>query len=521
MAEKKGSKDAGVPPKELEKAKGGGAEKKSFMKRFGMPLAILVFLAVMLLPTPAGLLPAGHRMLAILCFAVVIWITEAVTYPVSATVIASLMLLTLGTAPSLKPAAAAAGKTIGFGQAITMTFSGLSAGGTILVGAAMFLAAAMTSTGLDKRIALTILSKVGPKTNRIVAGMIFVGFVLAFFVPSTTARVGCILPIVLGIIAAFNLPLQSRFSALLMVATVHAASIWNIGIKTAAAQNMVALGFIEKELGGGITWLHWFVVAAPYAAVMSFVLYFLCIKLLPAEMSEVEGGDATVKKAMAELGPMRAPEKKLLAISLLLLLCWVTEKTVHPISTTASTVIAITLMFMPGIEIMTWKDAQAKVSWGTLVLFGIGISMGSALLSTKAAMWLAEWLVQTLGLASMEVFAVFAILAAFLIIVHLGFASATAVASSMIPIMIAVLKSLNLSEGVVEGMNMIDITMLLQFVVSFGFVLPVNSPQGILAYATETFTAKDCMKVGIPVTIIGYILLLVFAKTYWAVLGIF
>jgi len=121
----------------------------------------------------------------------------------------------------------------------------------------------------------------------------------------------------------------------------------------------------------------------------------------------------------------------------------------------------------------------------------------------------------------MEVFAVFAILAVFLIVVHLGFASATAVASSMIPIMIAVLKSLNLSEGVVDGINIIDITMLLQFVVSFGFVLPVNSPQGILAYATETFSAKDCMKIGIPVTIIGYILLLVFAKTYWTVLGIF
>jgi di/tricarboxylate transporter len=115
----------------------------------------------------------------------------------------------------------------------------------------------------------------------------------------------------------------------------------------------------------------------------------------------------------------------------------------------------------------------------------------------------------------MEVFAVFAILAAFLVVVHLGFASATAVASSMIPIMIAVLKSLN-----IEGLNMVDITMLLQFVVSFGFVLPVNSPQGILAYATETFTAKDCMKVGIPVTIIVYILLLVFAKTYWTVIGI-
>ena len=239
------------------------------------------------------------------------------------------------------------------------------------------------------------------------------------------------------------------------------------------------------------------------------------MKLLPAEMDEVEGGDETVKKSMEELGPMHPTEKKLLVISVLLLAAWVTEKVLHPVSTTASTVIAITIMFLPGIDIMTWKEAQSRVSWGTLVLFGIGISLGSALLSTKAAMWLATQLVTTLGLAAMGVFAVFAILAAFLIVVHLGFASATAVASSMIPIMIAVLKSLN-----IPGLNMIDITMLLQFVVSFGFILPVNSPQGILAFATETFTAKDCMKVGIPITIIGYILLLVFAQTYWRFLGI-
>lgn len=497
-------KEQGLEKKALE---GTPPMRTSFAKKYGLILALIVLVIVLALPTPKGLSIAGQRMLGVLCFAVVTWITEAVTYPVSATLIASLMLVLLGTAPSLVPAQAAAGKVIGFGQAVTMTFNGISAGGTVLVGAAMFLAAAMTNTGLDKRIALTILSKVGSKTSRIVAGMIFVGFVLAFFVPSTTARVGCIIPIVLGIIAAFGLSNQSRFAALLMVVTVHAASIWNIGIKTAAAQNMVALGFIERELGGTITWLHWFVAAAPYAAIMSVVLYFVCMKLLPAEMDEVEGGDETVKKSMEELGPMHPKEKKLLVISVLLLAAWVTEKVLHPVSTTASTVIAIT--------IMTWKEAQSRVSWGTLVLFGIGISLGSALLSTKAAMWLATQLVTTLGLAAMGVFAVFAILAAFLIVVHLGFASATAVASSMIPIMIAVLKSLN-----IPGLNMIDITMLLQFVVSFGFILPVNSPQGILAFATETFTAKDCMKVGIPITIIGYILLLVFAQTYWRFLGI-
>ncbi len=486
--------------------------KKSWFQKYGLIIAFIVLALVLAAPTPAGLSVGGQRMIAILLFAVITWISEAVTYPVSATIIASMMLLALGSAPALdKPTG-----TIGYGKAISMTFGGISSGGAILVGAALFLAAAMMTTGLDKRIALGILSKVGSKTNRIVAGMIFIGFVLAFFVPSTTARVGCIVPIVLGIISAFGMKNNSRFAALLMIATVHAASIWNIGIKTAAAQNMVAIGFINKELNADITWLHWFITAAPYAVIMSIVLYFLCTKLLPPETQEVAGGDQAVAKEIKELGPMKMSEKKLVIISVVLLFFWVTEGLLHKIPTTVSTCIAVTLMFLPGIGIMTWKQAQAKMSWGTLLLFGVGISLGSALLATKAAAWMAHQLVSGFGLASMSVFAVFAIMAMFLIVVHLGFASATAVASSMIPIMIAVLKSLN-----IPGLNVVDQTMLLQFVVSFGFILPVNSPQGILAFATDTFTAKDCIKVGLPLTIIGYILLLIFAQTYWKFMGIF
>jgi di/tricarboxylate transporter len=127
---------------------------------------------------------------------------------------------------------------------------------------------------------------------------------------------------------------NSRFAALLMIATVHAASIWNIGIKTAAAQNMVAIGFINKELNADITWLHWFITAAPYAAIMSIILYFLCMKMLPPETKEVAGGDEAVKKSMAELGPMKATEKKLVIISVVLLLFWVTEGILHKVPTT-------------------------------------------------------------------------------------------------------------------------------------------------------------------------------------------
>jgi len=33
--------------------------------------------------------------------------------------------------------------------------------------------------------------------------------------------------------------------------------------------------------------------------------------------------------------------------------------------------------------------------------------------------------------------------------------------------------------------------MVLQYVVSFGFILPVNAPQNMVAYGTETFEGRD------------------------------
>ncbi len=74
------------------------------------------------------------------------------------------------------------------------------------------------------------------------------------------------------------------------------------------------------------------------------------------------------------------------------------------------------------------------------------------------------------------------LLSLFLIVIHLGFASATALASTMIPIVIAVLQSV-----ATPGINVVGMTLLLQFVVSFGFILVVNAPQNMVAYGTDTF----------------------------------
>ena len=477
---------------------------------WGLVLAAAVLVAILLLPTPAGLAIAGHRMLAVFGFAVIVWVTEALDYAVSAVVIAALMAFFLGISPSLTNP----NVSIGTVQGLTIAMSGFGNTALTLVAAALFLAAAMTITSLDRRIALVILSRVGTRTNRIVIGAIVVSTVLAFLVPSATARAAAVIPIMMGVILAFGVDKKSRFAGLLMITTVQAVSIWNVGIKTAAAQNMVAIGFIQKMLGHDITWLSWLVAAAPFSILMSIGLYFIMMTMMPPEAKEIPGGHATVEKSLTELGPMTGKQGRLLAVSLILLCFWATEGVLHSFDSSTTTTIAVALLFLPGVGIMDWKTANPLIPWGTIVLFGVGISLGTALLQTQAAQWLANLIVEWFGLNQLPSLTILAVMAAFLVIVHLGFASATALASSLIPIVIAVLQKVQ-----TPGINVLGMTLVLQFVVSFGFILPVNSPQGMVAYGTETFVVRDFVRTGIAITVLAYLLTLLLGATYWRWLG--
>ncbi|MEJ7330307.1 SLC13 family permease, partial [Staphylococcus epidermidis] len=288
--------------------------KKSY-KPVWIIISFIILITILLLPTPAGLPVMAKAALAILAFAVVMWVTEAVTYPVSATLILGLMILLLGLSPvqdlSEKLGNPKSGDIIlkgsdilGTNNALSHAFSGFSTSAVALVAAALFLAVAMQETNLHKRLALLVLSIVGNKTRNIVIGAILVSIVLAFFVPSATARAGAVVPILLGMIAAFNVSKDSRLASLLIITAVQAVSIWNIGIKTAAAQNIVAINFINQNLGHDVSWGEWFLYAAPWSIIMSIALYFIMIKFMPPEHDAIEGGKELIKKELNKLGPV-------------------------------------------------------------------------------------------------------------------------------------------------------------------------------------------------------------------------
>lgn len=472
-------------------------------------LALVLYGIVLALPQPAGLSASGQVALGLLVLVVVLWISECVSPANSAVILTGAAVLGL-----MGTSLTEGGKVMNSSAALTTMLSGFSSTAVLLVAAALFLAVALKHTGLDKRIALIVMSKIGVSPARLVLGAMIVGFVLALFIPSATARVGAVIPIMIGITAALGLAVNSSLGATLMIVTASACSIFNMAIKTGAAQNIISLNFMQQAFGHNITWGQWFITALPFTIGMCVVLFFAAMWILRPQVPAGEDMTVKLRQQLAELGPVSGSEKRLMAVAALLLVMWSTEGMLHPFDTTTTTQIGIALLLMPKIGVMHWSQAEKLVPWGTIVLFAASISLGNLLSKTGAAGWLAQQTLGQMGLSALPVVGVIAALSVFSIVLHLGFASATGLASTLIPIMIAFTQTLPVSPETAFGIVMIQ-----SFVVSFGFILPTNAPQNMLCYGTNAFNTAQFAKVGIVVTLAGLGLILLLSATLWPAMG--
>lgn len=131
--------------------------RKSTGKTIAFVLALVALAAVVLAPI-AGLAMPAKIALGMLAFAVIMWVTEAVFYPVSAVMIVGLIaiMLTFAEDPDT-------GKAIGASKGLSIAMSGFSSSAVALVAAALALATAMQATGLHRRLALYVLKFAGEK----------------------------------------------------------------------------------------------------------------------------------------------------------------------------------------------------------------------------------------------------------------------------------------------------------------------------------------------------------------------
>ena len=324
-------------------------------------IGILVFFIVKFVSIP-DISPEAHDLLAIIAAAVVFWIAAPI--PIYFTgILISVVPWALGIIP------------------INIAFSGFASNTFWFLFAAMGMAGCIGESGVARRIALWLMSKVEPTFNRIFLVIAIIMFVLGYILPLAAARVALMLAILTPIIPLFGAPIKSNIGKAITLAVVMLglASAWQI--LTGGAPGLILWGVLS-DIGYEVSWLQWAAIMFIPTVLMFTIMYIAIKKLFPAEVDQAPGGKERVAQELAKLGPMTPVEKRALVILGLIVLLWLTEP-LHQLGTDVVGICGVFLFLIPGIGTTSFETFVKKlVPWPLMIFIGAILSLAAMAAST-------------------------------------------------------------------------------------------------------------------------------------------
>ena len=405
-----------------------------------------------------------------------------------------------------------AGSSI-FLNATKNVLSGYASTTVWLVFSAFSLSVAFVKTGLGRRIAYLLIKSLGHTTLRLgyVTGLL--DLIIAPVTPSNTARCGGIVfPIMNSVAKALGSePGESakKAGSYLMVNTYMVTKVTSLMFATAMAPNYLALDFITKLTGVSLNWAQW--------ALAMFVPGFIMLMLMPLigymyerpSVKEIDNKKIAAD-GLAELGPMKASEKGLIAIALLAIVGWVLPTFDININATAVAIVAMLATFVCGI--INWDDLlKTKAAWNTLIWFGGILGLSSALTKGKFFEWLAKYLEAHMNFG-LDPFMMLILISVISVAVRYFFASGTAYISAMLPVFLIV--------GINAGIDPTLLAFILIGTNSYGgSVTHYGAAPGPIIFSAGYNNVKDWWTVGLISAVVCLVLNYVIGIPWWKIIG--
>jgi anion transporter len=477
------------PTHKLNEGKCNQVTSKKWASLFFAAMCLLVI--VFFTPDVSGLKPAGKAALGVSVFAIIVWVTQAVDDALSGLLI--VFLLAVFKAVKLPEA-----------------FSGYSNTALWLIVIGFIMAGCMEKSGVSRRIALLLIDTAKGSAVKVYWAVAMVMAVMTFLVPSITARTLLMLPIILGIGQAFNAKKgESNIVKALLFIVAMSGTMMSIGVLTGHVGNPITVGLIENATHKVITWSEWFKIGAPPAFILAFISVAVIRMMWAPEIKNLGEGQHFIKKELEDMGRITGQEKYTLVVFMVTLLLLATDS-FHGINVILFGMLFVIMLLWPKTGIMNWKEAQQKVPWNVFILYGAGLSMGTALASSGAAKWLAG--VMLSPIVSMSGTMQMIVLIWVVTVLQVFFTGGGPKTTALTPIVIAHAITIGADPAVfalILGMNM-----------QHQYLLPVSNMPNAVAMGSGYISSSELMKTGAVMTVLaaGFMSLMVF--TYWKWIGI-
>ena len=482
----------------------------------GLILGPIAFLIMYFLPLPLD--RSQHTLAAILTFTIIYWLSEAIPIPVTA--VLALALCVIFNVPDVGLNADDAPGDIVFGAFMDPVIF-------LFIGA-FIIAQAMITHGLDRRFAFLVLSIPGVARSTygvIIAFGAIAASISAFISNTTTAAM--LLPIGLGMMGALGSLVQEqsdterdvsrlRFGTALMLMISYAAGVGGLLTPIGTPPNLIGIAFIEEETDVRITFFDWVLTAAPIVFLMFIALCTILILLNRPEVRRLSGAEEYIAEERGRLGAFSRGERNTLIVFLVAVTLWVlpgltalifgNESTIYNtlysrLDEGTVAIVAAALLFLLPLNwrerrfTMNWNEA-ARIDWGTVILFGCGIALGTLLSDTGLAEIIGNGIADTFGFTSL---AAVAAVSALIAIIISETTSNTASATIVVPIVIPIASA--------AGLDPLVPALAAVFGASFGFMMPVSTPQNAVVYGSGMIPITKMVRSGLVFDILGLILI--------------
>ncbi|HVR72516.1 MAG TPA: DASS family sodium-coupled anion symporter [Vicinamibacteria bacterium] len=470
----------------------------------GLWLGPALFLAVLLSPT--GLPDAPHRMAAVMALVMTWWITEPVPLPVTALLGPALAVL-LGVArvrDAFSP----------FGDPVIFLFLG-----------SFLVAEALRVHGLDRRIALAVLGvrSVSRSPARIRIAVALVTAAISMWI-SNTATAAMMLPIALGLVRALAAAGSRESPRGILLLLAIGASLGGMATPVGSPPNLIALGFLERA-GHPLDFLRFMAIGVPLSLVLTAVTLVSVRGLVAQPAAGPADVTAWVARERGSLPRWGAGQWACAAAFAAAVTLWLLPGAVTALGADEGTwprlvadrleesvvaLFAAAALFLWPVgrrRALTWEEA-VRVDWGTLLLFGGGLSLGKMLFDTGLAGVVGRGVVEATGVTTLWGLTAL-VLATTIVLTEL--ASNTATVSMLAPLVLALTQELGLPPH--------PPLLAACFGASMGFMFPVGTPPNAVVYGTGLIPITAMMRVGVVVDLLGFFVIFAMLRLLCPLLG--
>jgi sodium-dependent dicarboxylate transporter 2/3/5 len=504
MTEKRKPRTSLGPPPNLPEVPvdiylAGAARRVDWRRLTFLLLGAVLFIAVYFLPAlPDAVDPAGEKFqlsregklsLALFLLAATWWVAEVVPLGVTSITIGVIQALFL-----IRP--------------VRSAFTDFMDPSVWFILGSIVIGMVFTRTGLTKRLAYRMLVIVGERTSMIYLG-VFVLTVVLTHVMAHTAVAATTYPLLMAIYALYddgNKP--TRFGKGLFMGVAYTAGAGSIITLLGAARGAVAIGFFKDIVGREVSFfeLTWYMF--PVGWLMVFLLWGFFMVLFKPERKTIPGLRERAKVLYEKLGPMTSREILTLFIVFTAVVIMSLRSFIPALESVnkSAIILAATVLFFV-FKILTLEDLE-EIPWNIILLFGGAMSIGLCLWQTGAANWLA---VMWLGLFKTAPWFVFLMGLSVFVLLMTNFIMNVAAIAISLPVALVLATYLGVAPDVVLYVSLV--------VAGMPFLLLVGAAPNAIAYNSGQFTSGEFFKYGIPASIILLIVVGIFVKFVWPLMG--